>query len=258
MAGFIAVPNAYLNSAIYNKLNSKQVAIVQVLYSMTYTQPQEAIFGTEPVTLEPGQIITGLEHIHSKCPKDVSIRNIRTCLKLLEKLHFLASKVTNHGRLLTINEQYTYKKVVNVTDKQTDKQVTSNRQASDNYKEYKEDQESKSKEKIPRPKSDACPYDEIKNLWNHICSSGALPSIVSLSDRRKRIIRSGWLGANRDMDLIANAIKGALSDPFYLQKRYGIDTVFRHIDANVEKYTKTASSIKPFNPNDIDTKTREA
>ena len=87
---------------------------------------ENATFQGQKKKLLPGQFPTGLAHMAAR--SGVSIRSVRTALHNLEKSGFLTSKSTNKGRIITIVKWQLYQVDTEPTDKQTDKQPTSNRQ----------------------------------------------------------------------------------------------------------------------------------
>ena len=130
MAGFVIIPWSYYQSPLYHNLNSTQRDIVTQLYKYISHNPREEMFGLEIITLQPGQLITGLTDIKKHCHKDVGIQRIRTLLRNLEKLRFLTCETTNHGRLITILPEYLPALQCDTTNRQTNKQLTGNQQAT--------------------------------------------------------------------------------------------------------------------------------
>lgn len=76
--------------------------------------------GTFPTSLQKLADGTGL-----------SVRTVRTCLEKLKKSQEVTCKVTNHGMKISVVKWAFYQGHDKESDKQTDTQVTSNRQASD-------------------------------------------------------------------------------------------------------------------------------
>jgi hypothetical protein len=95
------------------------------------------------VNIKRGQILTGLNSLNEKT--GISIRTIRTCLDRLQNTKEIDRQTTNKYSLITICNYESYQCNGLSSDKQSDKRVTSNRQATDkqpttnnNNKEEKE------------------------------------------------------------------------------------------------------------------------
>ena len=85
------------------------------------------------ITIKRGQILTGLNTLNEKT--GISIRSLRTCLDRLQKTKEIDRQTTNKYSLITICNYESYQGNGITTDKQPDKQPTSNRQATDNKQE---------------------------------------------------------------------------------------------------------------------------
>lgn len=131
MAGWIKLHRELTEKPIWICSTTEQKVILITLLMMANHKHKEWEWKGQKYTCAPGQFITSLESIAAKSGKDVSIRNVRTALSRFEKLNFLTSEVTNKNRLLTIVNWDVYQNMEADADKQTDKQVTSDRQASD-------------------------------------------------------------------------------------------------------------------------------
>ena len=91
-------------------------------------QREEGYF--KGVKLARGEFPFGLEELGKSCY--LSIQEIRTILKHLEKARFLTSKRTNKGSIGTVIEFDTYVIDLNGANKQANKQLTSSQQAANN------------------------------------------------------------------------------------------------------------------------------
>ncbi len=85
------------------------------------------------IIIKRGQILTGLNTLNEKT--GISIRSLRTCLDRLQKTKEIDRQTTNKYSLITICNYESYQGNDITTDKQPDKQPTSNRQATDNKQE---------------------------------------------------------------------------------------------------------------------------
>lgn len=89
-------------------------------------KPFKTIFNGQVITLNPGELVTGLKKIAKRT--GLTERNIRTGLLLFEKLGKTTSKTTNAGRHITICNYASYQNGNLSNDIQTDKPATNDRQ----------------------------------------------------------------------------------------------------------------------------------
>lgn len=129
--GWVKIHRELFEHPIWRNSTPEQKSILITLISMANHEPNKWEWGGVEFEVKRGQFVTSLDSIAEKCGKGVSIRNIRTALQRFEKMHFLTSKATNKGRLITICNYCKWQDSQSETDKQTDRQVTSNRQATD-------------------------------------------------------------------------------------------------------------------------------
>jgi len=97
------------------------------------------LVGTTPVTVEPGQVVTGRLAIAKECK--LSEQNVRTALKLLENLEILTIKATNKFSLVSFVNWDTYQQD-QPADQPTsqpmpNQQVTSTQPAPNHKQEFK-------------------------------------------------------------------------------------------------------------------------
>ena len=108
VSGFIKLHRKIQSSPMYQSLNSKQRDVmIQILLMANHTE-QEWEWKGEVYKCQPGQFVTSLDSLKNVCAKDVSLRNIRTCISILERWQFLTNKSTKTGRLITIINWNTY------------------------------------------------------------------------------------------------------------------------------------------------------
>lgn len=80
------------------------------------------------IEIKRGQLITGINSIHQKT--GISHQTIRTCLKRLEKTGEINKQSTNKYSIITICKYDEYQDSEQATNKQTNKRITSNQQAT--------------------------------------------------------------------------------------------------------------------------------
>jgi len=100
--GWIKLHRKILNSDMYKALNSIQRDIMIQCLLMANHEGKKWEWKGKIFECKPGQFITSLESIKKYCAKNVSIKNIRTCINKLERWEFLANKSAKSGRLITI------------------------------------------------------------------------------------------------------------------------------------------------------------
>lgn len=146
--GWIKLYRKILDSEMYQKLNSKQRDVMITCLLLASHKETKWEYKGEIYTIKPGQFVTSLESLKKHCASDVTIQNIRTALKKLETWGFLTNKSTKTGRLITIVNWELYQSNDDVTNKETNKELTKNQQRANkelttiknnkNEKEYKE------------------------------------------------------------------------------------------------------------------------
>lgn len=157
--GFIKIHRELFEHPIWQNSTPEQKVILITLICMANHEPNRWEWGGEVFEVERGQMVTSLDSIAHKCGNGVTMRNVRTALQRFEKMEFLTNKSTNKGRLITILNYSKWQDKPTETDKQTDKRVTSNRQAPDKrVTTNKNDKNDKKNIYIDVP-------DEIKDLF---------------------------------------------------------------------------------------------
>jgi hypothetical protein len=129
--GYIKAWRAMADHHLWRNGTPEQKCIIFALLWLASYKENSWVWKGEKFTVQPGQMITSLESIREKAGRGVSIRNVRTCLALLEKHEFLTNETTKQGRLITITNWVLYQSIDNHNDKVNDKQVTNDRQTTD-------------------------------------------------------------------------------------------------------------------------------
>jgi len=106
----------------------------------------------EKFKIVPGQFVTSLKSLVKL--SGASTRQCRTAIDRFIKYEFLTNESTNTGRLITIVNWHIYQQEAREGDKQTGRQVTSNRQAGDTYQKCKNDKNDKNKDEDIQTPSD--------------------------------------------------------------------------------------------------------
>lgn len=96
-------------------------------------EDKEMIWNNEPMMIKRGQLLTGLQALSKE--SGVSIQSIRSALSYLKSTNQITIKTSTKWRILTINNYSSYQEV---TIKSTDKQQTSNKQATTNNNDNNE------------------------------------------------------------------------------------------------------------------------
>lgn len=125
--GFIKLYRILLDDELWQCLKPEFKTIMITLLLMASYKETKWIWKNKKYECKPGEFVTSLDSIKKNCGKYISTRNVRSCLKVLENFGFLTNESTNQNRKICIQNWSKYQN----GSKATDKQVTSNRQASD-------------------------------------------------------------------------------------------------------------------------------
>ena len=128
--GWIKLYRKIQESDMYQYLNSKQRDVMIQILLMANHHEREWMWEGRVYKCKPGQLITSLQTLKSRCAKDVSIQNIRTSLSVLEKFGFLTNKSTNTGRIITLINWDAYQSDEFETNKETNKELTNDQQTA--------------------------------------------------------------------------------------------------------------------------------
>ncbi len=131
MPGWIKLYRELRHKAIWKCCTPQQKTILITLLLMVNWEEKQWIWKGKKFSCQPGQLVTSLDSIVKEAGKGISVRNVRTALKLFEKYEFLTNEATKTGRLININNWDSYQGSINESDKATDKEVTKTRQRSD-------------------------------------------------------------------------------------------------------------------------------
>jgi len=130
--GWIKIHRKIQENSMYKSLNSKQRDVLMQCLLLANRSKKKWGWGKEVCVCNPGQFITSLENLKNYCGSDVKIQSVRTSLLKLEKWHFLTSKSTKTGRLITICNWDVYQSKKKETNKETNKQLTKSQQLTRN------------------------------------------------------------------------------------------------------------------------------
>lgn len=148
--GWIKLHRKIHNSAMYQHLTSKQRDVMVQCLLLANHKPNQWYFNGEIYTCEPGEFVTSLESIASKCAKDVKVQSVRTALLVLEKWQFLTNKSTKSGRLIKVLQWPLYQDCDNQTNNESNKQLTKSQQrANKGLTTNKNDKNDKNDKNIP-------------------------------------------------------------------------------------------------------------
>ncbi|MGD7007593.1 conserved phage C-terminal domain-containing protein [Metabacillus sp. 84] len=114
-----------MHKPIWLDSTPEQKTILITLLMMANHQGREWEWQGKSFKAQPGQFVTSLESITHKSGKGITIQNVRTALKRLEKFEFLTNESTNRNRLITIVNWGLYQG----SEDEPNKQLTSNQQA---------------------------------------------------------------------------------------------------------------------------------
>ena len=128
--GWIVLHRKLLDKPIWFESTAEQKVILITLLLMANHAEKEWEWQGQKYVAKPGQFVTSLSKIAEVCGEGISFQNVRTALKRFEKYGFLTNESTNKNRLITINNWAFYQNNSNDTNRQPNKQLTSNQQAT--------------------------------------------------------------------------------------------------------------------------------
>ena len=132
MEGWIKVHRKLFKKAIWTKTTPEQKVILISLLMMANHSENEWEWHGKPFKAKPGQFVTSLESISTRCGKNVTVRKVRTAIDKFIKYGFLTNESSSDSRLITITNWASYQVDDDADDKQDDKLMTSDEQTIDN------------------------------------------------------------------------------------------------------------------------------
>ena len=130
MNGFILLHRRLLDKPIWINSTPEQKTILITLLMMASHKEKEWEWHCNKFKIEPGQFVTSLDSIVTRCGAGVTIQNVRTALKRFEKLEFLTNESTKQGRLITIRNWRFYQDENFASNKQTNNDLTNDQQST--------------------------------------------------------------------------------------------------------------------------------
>ena len=163
MVGWLKLYRDLGDKPIWLESTSDQRSVLVALLMMVNYEPNKWEWQGKQYECMPGQVITSLPKIAERSGKGVSIQNVRTALKRFGKLGFLTDESTNKNRLITIVNWGFYQALDDESNRQTNKQLTGNQQATNSYIRSKEVKKKELKD--TSPKSTKRIYDVDSNYY---------------------------------------------------------------------------------------------
>ena len=193
MAGWIKLYRELGDKPIWLESTSDQRSVLIALLMMVNYEPNKWEWQGKQYECMPGQVITSLPKIAERSGKGVSIQNVRTALKRFEKLGFLTDESTNKNRLITIVNWAIYQGSDDEPNRQTNKQLTGNQQATNRQLTAIKNirtKEGKNKEvkDIVEQEPDPIPYREIVDYLNQKTGKSFKHSAAG----NKKVIKARW------------------------------------------------------------------
>jgi len=153
--GAVLIARAILNSSLWTMRNEDRILAI-TLISLANWRDRKWFDGEKDMVIRRGQLVRSLEQLAEAA--QISLRNVRTSLKRLEKCGFLTRETTRRYTHVTLCKYDHYQKMDNYSDIASATQVTRDRQnhdttvtrdrhEPDNKQEGEERKESKEEEK---------------------------------------------------------------------------------------------------------------
>lgn len=194
MAGWIKLYRELGDKPIWLESTSDQRSVLMALLMMVNYEPNKWEWQGKQYECMPGQVITSLPKIAERSGKGVSIQNVRTALKRFEKLGFLTDESTNKNRLITIVNWAIYQGSDDEPNRQTNKQLTGNQQATNRQLtaikniRTKEEKNKEVKDIVEQKPDDPIPYREIIDYLNQQTGKSFRHSAAA----NKKLIKARW------------------------------------------------------------------
>lgn len=177
MEGWIKFYREVLDKTIWKNSTGKQNAILSTILLLANHEQNEWEWKGKKYYVKPGQFITSLSSIAKYSGKDVSIQNVRTALKRLEKLGFLTNESTKQSRLITIVNWEKYQGVNYESNKDPNNHLTNDQQRPNNQLTTNNNDNN---EKNYNNDDDKAEYIlEVNNLIKNKISSSSLESFIN-------------------------------------------------------------------------------
>lgn len=106
--GWIKIWRHLLDKPVWLQSTPEQKVILFVLLIMVNNKKSTWVYNNKLCTVLPGQVLTSINTILSKCGKRVSVQNIRTSLVFFKKCEILTYETTKMGTLVTISNWRKY------------------------------------------------------------------------------------------------------------------------------------------------------
>ena len=108
MEGWVKLHRCLMEKTIWIKSTPEQKVILVTILMLANHKGKEWEWNGEKFITEPGQFITSLDKLVTKCGVGIKTQNIRTALARFEKLEFLTNQSTKTGRLITVVNWHVY------------------------------------------------------------------------------------------------------------------------------------------------------
>lgn len=128
--GWFKLHRCLFEKAIWQQSTPEQKVILITLLGMANHRGREWEWKGKQFRAEPGMLVTSLESITVRCGKGISVQNVRSAIAKFKKYEFLTEEVTKTGRLITILNWGLYQASENITNKDTNNQLTNDQQST--------------------------------------------------------------------------------------------------------------------------------
>jgi len=192
--GWFKVHRELLEKSIWQESTAEQKVILITMLGMANFKANKWEFKGEQYELQPGQFITSVKSIVTKCGPGITTQNVRTALKRFEKLEFLTIEPTNKNTLITLVNWGFYQ---GCEDELTN-ELTNASQTPNNYRRSKEIKNINSadestpatapNEPIKATKAEQIPYKEIIDYLNEKANKSFKHTAVA----NKKLIKARW------------------------------------------------------------------
>lgn len=152
--GYILLHRQLLGSEAWKLKPESFKVLITILLKVNF-QPGSFYFNSQIINVNAGQTITSIENLAKDSGPGISVRNVRTALNQLTKLDFLTYETTNRYTLITVVNWAKYQTIKSKpTNKTTKKRQRSDKEATKNRQQYKNDNNDMNEKKGEEVKKD--------------------------------------------------------------------------------------------------------
>ena len=222
--GWVKFHKVLFEKDAWKKSSPEHKVVLTTVLLMANTVYKEWLWEGKVYSAEPGQFVATLNAIKEECGLGVSIQNVRTAMRKLERLGFLTSRATKYSHLVTVVNWGEYQEIpADLTNRSTSTQQSSNRPPTDSQQLLKNNKNNKNNKKgeddlaekkisAPQPSGKNIDFDSVIGLFHEKCPS--LPKVLRISKSRREKIKARLEEMNHEVEMLEKLFKKIEKTPF--------------------------------------------